>query len=159
MTEKISNSKAETFIGMFQFQGGIFHNALENLEQEDALKRPSENSNHINWLLGHIVHCRYMLANMLGVKAENPFGKTFWTAIENKDYPTIKEVVSQFPEISNKLLDKISSIGNEAFDAKPSPDQPSTADLVSFFIYHEAYHIGQIGYARKLIGLEAMKSH
>jgi len=159
MIDQKSQAKAETFSNMFQFQGGIFHNALENLTEEDALKKPYEHSNHINWLLGHILHCRFMLGNMLGMKADNPFGEIYWTAIEDKAYPSVEEIVKEFPKISEKVIAKIASMTNDELDARPAPDKPSMTEMVSFFVYHEAYHIGQIGYARKAIGLKAMKSH
>jgi len=144
---------------MFKFQGGIYQNALEDLTEELALKRPSNKSNHANWLLGHILHCRYMLANMIGAKAENPFDEVYCDAIENGDYPTVEKVFAQFPIISEKVLDRLSGLTDSELDAKPAHDKPALADIVSFFVYHEAYHIGQLGYVRKLIGLAPMKSH
>lgn len=159
MKDNNLNTKGATFSGMFTFQEGIYHHALDNLKKEDALKRPTEHSNHINWLLGHILHCRFMLANMLGIKAENPFGNTYWTAIENKDYPGLNDLVTQFPGISSLLVERLAGMSNEQLDATPAKGQPSLAEMVAFFIYHEAYHIGQIGYARKAIGLGAMKSN
>ncbi len=159
MIDQKSQAKAETFSNMFQFQGGIFHNALDNLSEQDALIRPTPHSNHINWLLGHVLHCRFMLGNMLGVKVENPFGETYLKAIEDKTYPSVEEIVEEFPKISEKLIAKIASMTNDELDARPAPDKPSMTEMVSFFVYHEAYHIGQIGYARKAIGLKAMKSH
>ena len=159
MTKEKTNLKAELFSNMFQFQCGIYQNALENLTDELANQRPSDKNNHTNWLLGHILHCRYMLANMIGVEAENPFDKIYWGTIEDKDYPKIKEVTKHFPIISSLLTDKLSKMTDAELDTKPAPDKPSTADIVSFFVYHEAYHLGQIGYARKMIGLETLKSN
>lgn len=159
MIEQKVNAKAELFSSMLQFQAGIFQNALKDLTEELALVRPSGRSNHINWLLGHILHCRYMLANMLEADAENPFGNTYWTAIEDKEYPSVEAVVSQLPIVSEKLLEKLSEMEESALVRVISPGRPALADIVSFFIYHEAYHLGQIGYARKLVGMEAMQSH
>ena len=159
MTEQKTNAKASLLGGMFVFHDRIFHNAFENLTEALALRRPSENSNHSNWVLGHILHCRYMLANMLGLEAVDPFGEIYWTGIENREYPTIAEISGHFPKISGKLMDKLSAMDDAELDARPAPDKPCLTDIVSFFVYHEAYHLGQLGYARKLIGLEAMVSH
>jgi len=154
-----NNLKGDTFSGMFQFQSGIYDNAQVDLTEEVALKKASQNSNTINWLLGHILHCRFMLAKMIGVKVENPFGETYWGPLQDKKYPKVKEVVSHFPAVSKKLTSRISSMTNEELDARPAEGQPSLADIISFFAYHEAYHLGQIGFARRAIGLEAMKSN
>jgi uncharacterized damage-inducible protein DinB len=156
---KQKNSKAEVFCGMFQFQGGIYNNALEGLSEKDALGRVLEKSNHTNWLLGHVLHCRYMLANMLGVQESNPFGKIYWGKMDEKNFPSFAEVTKHFPVISIKLIEKLSSLTDTELDAKPTADKPSLTEIISFFVYHEAYHIGQIGLTRKLIGLEPLKSN
>ena len=159
MIQQKTNAKAELLSSTFKFQEGIFQNALIGLTDELAHQRPSEQNNHINWLLGHLLHCRYMLSNMLGIEAENPFGNSYWEAIENKAYPRLDELVKYFPTISSLLIEKLSDMTDEELDAKPAPDKPSTTEIVSFFAYHEAYHLGQIGYARKMIGLDALKSN
>ena len=159
MNDVKTNTKAETFGKMFRFQEGIYNNAFENLTEDVALKRPSERSNHMNWLLGHVLHCRFMLANMIGSAAKNPFENVYWDAIGNKDYPRIQEIQGQFPQIGKELEERLSHMSNDEMDSRPAPDKPSMAELVSFFVYHEAYHLGQLGYARKIVGLEPLKSH
>ena len=159
MQTTTSNVKAATFSGMFEFQGTIYENAQANLSEEQAQQRPGEHNNHINWLLGHVLHCRFMLANMLGVEAENPFGQRYWTAIEEVEYPAVAEVVQHFAGISSKLVAALNTMSDEQLDARPAEGKPSMSEIVSFFVYHEAYHLGQLGYARKAIGMEAMKAN
>lgn len=153
------NKKAGVYTTMFRFQEGIFNNAFDALTQEDALKRPSPYTNHINWLLGHILHCRYMLASMIGVQEENPFGTVYWDPITQKQYPSLDRILAEFPLISEKLLSKLAAFTDGELDARPAPDKPSLTEIISFFSYHEAYHIGQIGYVRKYIGMEPLKSN
>ena len=159
MDTTTSTAKAQAFVGLFQFQATIVQNAQLGLTEALALKRPSGHNNHINWMLGHLLHCRYMLAKMLGVAAENPFGNTYWEALDNRSYPPVGEVMQHFPAISAQLMQALGGLTDAELDAQPDPDQPSLTEMVSFFVYHEAYHIGQIGYARKGIGMEAMKSN
>ncbi len=159
MNDVKAHTKAETFTKMFQFQEGIYNNAFSDLTDEVALERPSKRSNHMNWLLGHILHCRFMLGNMIGIEAKNPFGNVYWDAIEDSAYPSIKEMLAEFPQISKKLEERLSHMTDDELNSKPNPDRPAPAELVSFFVYHEAYHLGQLGYARKIIGMEPLKSH
>ena len=151
-------TKADLYDSMFRFQEGIYQNALLGMTEEQALCRPSDKSNHINWLMGHILHCRFMLTNMLGVKAENPFGNRYWSAIDEQEYPALEKVTGLLPAITATLTKKLTSLSDEEFDARPASDKPSVSDIVSFFVYHEAYHLGQIGYARKIIGLDPLQS-
>ncbi len=159
MIDQKTNTKAQTFVSMFQYQESIYNNAFENLENDTALVRPLTTANHMNWLLGHVLHCRYMLANMLGVEDQNPFGNLYWEKLEGENFKSIEEIKALFPSISEKLMRQIGSMTDEQLDNKSAPEKPALSDIISFFIYHEAYHIGQLGYARRLVGLEPMKSN
>jgi len=150
--------KVDVYRRMFEFQQGIFQNALEDLSETAALQRPSSNSNHINWLLGHLLHCRYMLANVVGVPTTNPFGEIYWNALQDMNYPALIEVTAHWPEITSQLLEKLSTFCDDDLQSRESADKPSLEEMIAFFVYHEAYHLGQIGIVRKIIGVGAMKS-
>ena len=140
-----------TFESMFQFQESIFSNALDGITESDALRVISPHSNHINWLVGHIVHCRYMLVNMLGVQQTNPFEDLYWKASEAQSFSTLSDISKEFFRISDLLKDALlNPLGDNS---------KATPEMISFFIYHEAYHLGQIGYLRKALGMGVMKSH
>jgi uncharacterized damage-inducible protein DinB len=158
MTDLKKLSQAKTFIGMLQFQARILNNVFDNLPEEAALKRVSSNANHINWLAGHILHCRFMLAGMIGINETNPFGQTYWLAIDDKAYPGVKEIAAQIPHISEQLIEKLSSLSDDEMDTRPSGNKQSLGEIIAFFVYHESYHLGQIGIVRKIIGLGALKS-
>ncbi len=153
------SKQAEVMVAMLNFQSGIYNNAYEELTNEKSFERPGKNSNHINWLLGHILTCRYMLANICGVEDQDPYNKMYFPKLEEaNDYKTIEEIKSHWEGISNKLVNVISELTDEELHTE-IPNMGTRYDLINFFIYHEAYHLGQIGYARKLAGLRAMKSN
>ncbi|MBK8192531.1 MAG: hypothetical protein IPK76_04790 [Lewinellaceae bacterium] len=77
---------ADTLIRAFQLQDGIFHNALADITDEQALMRPNDRTNHYNWLLGHVATCRCMLANAIGLRVENPHGDLYFKAIGDYHY-------------------------------------------------------------------------
>lgn len=153
------NSKSLAFNQVLKQQDHIFQNAMAGLNEKQALQRPSDNTNHINWLLGHILHCRYMLANMLGEAVENPFGKTYFSPITNGDYPTVHQIAELWPAVTEKLTQKIAAFTEAGLDERSNPEGPAPSDLIAFFIYHEGYHLGQIGFIRKLLGFEPMKTN
>jgi uncharacterized damage-inducible protein DinB len=156
---KSGQLKQEVYRSMFEFQSGIFQNALEGLSESNVLTRPSPHANHINWLLGHLLHCRYMLAGMIGAQVHNPFEEMYWNSIEDKSYPKLIEIISRWPEATEKLLSRLSEMTDAELEARTATEKPTLEEMVSFFAYHEAYHLGQIGIVRKIIGLDAMKSH
>lgn len=151
-------STGQILAGQFQLQNGIFQNALDKIDDEMALQRPSEQVNHINWLLGHLVTCRYMLANNIGLKIEDPNGKLYFSPITDGPYPKIAEVVSLWKEIGPALLDYMSALSPDELLADLG-NGATKKDIIQFFAYHEAYHLGQIGFACKQLTGEAVKSH
>lgn len=159
MIEQQTHAKAETFVGMFQFQQGIFENALDNLSDGIALTCIPGIKNHMNWLLGHIVHCRFMLSGMIGLQKSNPFGDTYWTAVAETPYPNIEEIARQMTEISKSITNKIGELSDDDLMARSGKGEPNLNDVISFFAYHEAYHLGQIGLVRKGVGLGTLKSN
>lgn len=158
MQTKISTSSVYT--DMLNMQAGIFSNAFEGISDKDAVKRPGTDSNHINWLLGHLTTCRFMLLNLIGGKESDPYFNIYFKEISNETkYPDLKTISNNWDKASKLLIDKISSMSDEVIES-PIPDKGgSPKDFISFFTYHEAYHLGQIGYARKILGLPVLKSN
>ena len=147
------------YIDMFNMQGGIFNNAFDGIKDKDALKRPNDQVNHLNWLLGHIATCRYMLLNLLGGKEADQYFNIYFKALStDTNYPAIAEVKSNFDNATKLLIQKIESIAEEEMETQIPGKGGRPKDFISFFIYHEAYHLGQIGYARKFLGLPVLKS-
>jgi uncharacterized damage-inducible protein DinB len=100
-----------------------------------------------------------MLAGMIGLEEVNPFNKLYWSAIQERDYPGLADVVMEMNRISGKLLNQLATSTDESIFAEEAPGKPALAEIISFFAYHEAYHLGQIGLLRRLLGLSALKSH
>lgn len=144
---------------MLQMQQGIFQNALQDISDQEALTRANEQTNHMNWILGHVTTCRYMLANSMGLTMEDPNGKLYFQAIGDYDYNDLKTIEVNWLKISNQLLPYLEQLQAEDL-AHPINDQgTSRLDILLFYIYHEAYHLGQIGILRKVLGLTPMKPY
>lgn len=156
--ENSSSKTATPITGLFQMQTAFFNNAIDGITTEDSTKRMNENINHIAWLTGHIVSCRYMLCGMLGVQVSEPYPELFGnlkTIQEDVTYPSLTELVNVLPEITEQLISKLNSMSEEDF--RKDAFGGKLIDIVLFFTYHEAYHIGQIGILRKALGYEAIK--
>ncbi|SMD36306.1 DinB superfamily protein [Reichenbachiella faecimaris] len=146
-------------IGLFQMQTEFFTNAIDGISTEHAQSRISQNTNHLTWLTGHLVSCRYMLAGMLGLKLTEPYPELFGNLnglSENADYPSLEELKLDWPLVSEKLITKLGEMKDHELTAD-SPMGGRLIDIVEFFAYHEAYHIGQMGFLRKYFGYNALK--
>jgi uncharacterized damage-inducible protein DinB len=152
-------STASAYTDMFNMQTGVFNNALDGINDTDALKRPNDQVNHLNWLLGHVATCRLMLLNLIGGNAADPYFNIYFKAISGEtNYPSLNEIKDNWDFATKLLIEKIESITEEEMEAEIPGKGGRPKDFISFFIYHEAYHLGQIGYARKFLGLPVLKS-
>jgi uncharacterized damage-inducible protein DinB len=153
-------STSTVYIDLLAMQAGIFHNAFDGIKDSDALIRPNEQVNHINWLLGHLATCRFMLFNLLGGKEPDPnFNFYFKTISDELPYPSLNEIKKTWVKASSLLNEKIGSFSDDELISELPGKGGSVKDFISFFVYHEAYHLGQIGYARKYLGLPPLKSN
>jgi uncharacterized damage-inducible protein DinB len=125
---------------------------LAGVTQSQADRAPAPSVNSITWILSHLVDNRRWL---LG------------TALESRYRPTDPE-----PKGLERLMaamDEAQAALGEAFDAVPDWNEGRShpavqtsmplGQIVGTFFMEEAYHLGQIGTARKLLGLPgAMKA-
>lgn len=152
-------STASAYTDMFNMQAGIFNNAFDGINDKDAVKRPNEQVNHLNWLLGHLATCGLMLLNLIGGKAADPHFNIYFKAISDETkYPSLAEIKDNWDFGTKLLIEKIESISEEEMETEIPGKGGRPKDFISFFVYHEAYHLGQIGYARKFLGLPVLKS-
>lgn len=143
---------------LFQMQTVFFQRALEDIQEEDAALRLTEETNPINWLTGHIVSCRYMLANMIGLQVAEPFPDLFGKLKgfdPDAEYPSLVNLQRHWPEISSQLLEQLKALSPEALQKEAFGGK--LLDIILFFAYHEAYHIGQLGLLRKGLGYPALQ--
>lgn len=137
---------------------------LEDITPEQALWRMNKDQNHAVWLTGHIVSNRFYLANLFGVPDKAPYGRFFDGGEPIDDahpYPGLSELLEQFNSVSPKLMQAMQNVTNELLQ-QPTPMGLPVKDktmlgTIGFFVHHESYHMGQLGYLRKLLGLSAMR--
>lgn len=142
-----------------QLQNGIFQNALQDITDEQALFRANDQSNHLNWVLGHLVTCRYMLANSLGLELKDPNGKLYFQPIGAYQYTSLAAIEQQWQNVSGHLLPHLKGLSNEMLGSVIDDQGTSRLSILLFYIYHEAYHLGQIGILRKILGLSPMQPY
>ena len=135
---------------------------LDGINDKDALILPPSGGNCINWIVGHILASRDAILNLLekqpvfednqailykrGSKVEDvtnllPFGK-------------LKAVLTESQKILIETFNRLNHIKiNEV--PEPESQEGKTASLIeklAFFQFHEAYHVGQTGLLRRIIG-------
>ena len=116
----------------------------------------------IAWVIGHLSHYRYEIMKLLGHDVESPFAELFGSAgaTSGSDYPNIGELKAQWIETSAEVLPVVEAATDEQLtDPMGGPDSPhgekTVLDTLVFYMWHESYHMGQIGTLRAQFGLTA----
>ena len=148
----------------FDLHTRLFNNVTEGITDEESNTRTHGLINHIKWIAGHMLHSRLnTITKVTGGQPDDTYGAQFgrgMTIDHNAPYPSMEEITSKWNAVSPAISERINNIPEEVLASK-SPVQAPVADdtirgLFSFLLSHEAYHVGQLGILRKMVGKEAM---
>ena len=145
---------------LLAIQSTLINRALSTLNEDEMWTHPAEGANSVGWLLGHLTWARNGLLACLGGEPEAvPGAKLFERGAQVADrsaYPETAAIVETMKKVNVKLKARMESITDAELSAlskvpTPSPDK-SVRGASAFLVFHDAYHIGQVGYAMKLLG-------
>jgi uncharacterized damage-inducible protein DinB len=139
---------------------GAVQKAVAGLKPEQWLTRPNNHSNHIAWIVGHIVWARQIVINRVGGQWPCPGLEVFARSAKldpSITYPAPETLLAHLQDSAAALDATLSALTPEALAAPAPPGPPSPDGKVSGFIdvlaWHETYHVGQIAYLRSWLGL------
>jgi hypothetical protein len=141
----------------------LYTKALSGIGHEDLLTRPGPRSNPLIWVAGHLVQQRTRLLGAFGPPRQIPWEDLFRTGSVIGDlrlYPTTGELEAVWRSASEELMRRIEATPEERL-AGPAPDWLISHDGtlrggLSYAAFHEAYHVGQMGYLRKWLGFDPL---
>jgi uncharacterized damage-inducible protein DinB len=146
---------AATLTHLFSFNQRALKLNLEGVSHEDSVRHPGPNGNSINWIVGHILANRQDVLEMAGQPR-------FWPEEEARRYERGSEPLapSDARPLNELLVDlersqEALAMGFEQLtpEALAAPQGKSTLERQLLFLhFHEAYHVGQTGIVRRLIG-------
>jgi len=149
-----------TVAEQFRITTNLYIKAMTGVDKAEAMRRPGPVSNPLLWMAGHVIQFRSRLLSLLGAPRDFPWGSIFDTGSTvgaAATYPEPERLVAVWEEMSELLMDRLAALTEADLAAPPSARVPSTdASLrgaIGYFSLHEAYHVGQMGYVRKWLGL------
>ncbi len=84
------------------------------------------------------------------------FGST--GASDGSGYPEMAELRAAWSELSTQVLHALESASDEDLERRPGADSPhaekTVLEALSFYAWHEPYHLGQLGTLRAQFGLK-----
>lgn len=145
--------------GMFKTNTDIINMAIADVKDEDWTRQPGNDSNHLLWLLGHVVVHRALVLKQVGANWDASWAKLFSRGSERVDaaqYPSIEELREAWNQVSEQLKATLNESPAEVL-TKPSAEGVPSFDkqvsgTVAFLAFHDAYHTGQISFLRKWLG-------
>jgi uncharacterized damage-inducible protein DinB len=152
---------------MFRCSNRYVNKGIDGLSAEEWLARPSETSNSMLWIVGHIVWARTRALEALGAPwaaAEaNPWLALFKrgsSAEAMAQYPSHEVILGAWKDV-DAALSRALQTASEATLAAPAGENSPSFDgtiggLINFLAHHEAYHAGQVAYLRCWLGHEGV---
>jgi uncharacterized damage-inducible protein DinB len=148
---------------IFQANDGLIRQTLSDLPAEALWKQPGAQGNSIMWIVGHITQTRAGLLALLGERVSTGWGELFRRGAQRQDhsvYPEPQAIKAKGVELMNQLREKLATITEDELAAPVTavklPNVATVGDALAFFAFHEAYHVGQLGYVKKALGYNAI---
>ena len=148
----------------FRLHTRLYHNCLEGVDDEAALRRPNERTNHMALIALHLVDARHLAARTIGAEARHPFAALLQDArgIDNVvAIPPLIEIRDAWDQVSAALEARLHALTPEELAAPPAQrfpgDDPTLAGAMAFLATHDAYHVGQMALLRKFLGFGPMR--
>jgi hypothetical protein len=150
--------KAETLAVLYGLDHQVLRLNLDGITHEESLVQPQPFGNCINWITGHLVCQRSSILTMVG---EQPIWGEVEMAMYKRGAPPIKDGAKALPfdrimaDLDRSQERLIPALARLTEDQLTKGDERGTlADKLGFLHFHEAYHAGQIGLLRRLVGKE-----
>jgi hypothetical protein len=123
----------------------IFNTNLGGVTHADSVIKP-EQCNCINWIVGHIVYSRNGVMTALNQPqvtdaSFKPIYDRYTNMQDTSTALSLDELIKLYKGSQARIIDNVISLKDG-----------EVMDRVTFLGFHEAYHLGQIGIVRKLIG-------
>ncbi len=134
----------------------LLRTALDGLDDERLRRRGSPHNNSMLWVAAHLTTVRFVMARMLGLDLPIPWDGHFGTGADfGTPEPARDEILARFDQVTAALMDRYEQLGEADLGAPsgrfPSSDQ-TIGGAIHFLTFHDGYHLGQLGFLRKMAG-------
>jgi hypothetical protein len=143
---------------VYRFTHLTLERNLEGLTDPEALVPPAPGGNCVNWLVGHILLSRERVHALLGLEPAWPASLGSSEPYRRGSHgplptgaPTLTALRAARERSQVQVLESLERVAPERL-AERASETMTVAEQLSFFGFHEAYHVGQAGLSRRLLG-------
>lgn len=158
---------AKTIAYQFGLCSYVLEKNVAGVSHEESLINPQPGGSCLNWVLGHLTRWRNRALGLFGQRPMFP-NEEFDAYDDNGGKPFGPETAIQFDELKRRfkalqepLVNGLDGMSPQAMD-RPAPFSPTgnpnetVGTLLASFAFHEAYHVGQTGILRRIVGREGV---
>lgn len=142
-------------IALYKFGDELLDKALQGLSRDELLHRAGPTSNPIIWLAGHIAITRFRIGNVLGPPEDVPLEYLFGARSRPEHvlvYPDLSVICGLHRSATERLYARIAGATPGKLQENTPRSNRSVREMVHQMAYHEALHVGQILFLRKVLG-------
>lgn len=153
----------DSFLTQLTFTHFALHRNLDGLSHEESLRGPEPAGNCLNWVAGHVVASRSRWLEALGRQplmdeaTREVYRRGGEPLTDGTKAQPLDSLLGSFDRAQEQLEEALAAMTDEQLDAKApfsptnNPDE-TLRSLAASFLFHEAYHVGQTGILRRLLG-------
>lgn len=158
---------ARTIAYQFGLCSHILERNIGGVSHQESLVSPQKGGNCLNWVLGHVTRTRNGALKLLGQKPLfpreefNAYDDNGGVAFRAETAIHFDELKRRFKALQEPLVKALDGMTIEAMD-RPAPISPTgnpnetVGSLLAALAFHEAYHVGQTGMLRRVVGKEGV---
>lgn len=140
--------------------------AIEQFDEQTSQERVLGHSkNSFKFVLGHIVWSRGGILGLLGKPLNYPWLEKFGggqSHSDGSDYPQLSEVAAAYTRVATSVEKDLHALTEEAFMAPiadvPGEQENTLRGAISFWVWQDCYHTGQVGSILTTLGLTDLKT-
>jgi uncharacterized protein YndB with AHSA1/START domain/uncharacterized damage-inducible protein DinB len=145
---------------IFAGNDSLADRAFLGVSADDLWKRPTPQTNGMLWIFGHMAAVRARMLAALGEEFDSGLGDAFGRGAALQDssaYPSREKINEASREVSRRLFAKLAALTDADLSQPAQGPRPNSVQTVgeqiAFFALHDSYHVGQLAYVRKALGL------
>ena len=139
------------FSQQLQFLKRVMGMNIEDVSQEDSLITSSNDGNSANWVIGHMIVVREGMRKALGLPAiadeamVNLYDRGKSNVTKETAYK-LEDLLEMYYRGSDEMIKRL-----ESDEVK----EQEAINTMTVLLFHEAYHAGQIGLFRRVMGKDS----
>lgn len=145
---------------LFGFNYDALNKNIDGLTHADSLIQPRDGGNCLNWVVGHVAATRNIILTLvqekpvLGDTIAARYAKGSSPITKAEEACPLEELIDAFRRAQEPVVGGLGRLSAKELGA-PCRDR-TVGEILAILQFHEAYHIGQAGLLRRIIGKQGV---